>query len=84
MRGSAARLSGTVKGAVAGQVRLTVERERGGRWVVARRVEATVKRSGSFYKDIPRLSRGTYRLRGSFLGTGTSEPVALRVQGFHA
>ena len=74
VRGSAARLCGTVKGAVAGQVRLTVERKRGGHWVVARRVEATVKRSGSFYKDIPRLSHGTYRLRGSFLGTGTSQP----------
>ncbi len=84
VRGSAARLSGTVKGAVAGQVRLTVERRRGGRWVLARRVAATVKRSGSFYKDIPRLSHGTYRLRGSFLGTGTSRPSKSASRGFHA
>ena len=45
---------------------------------------ATVKRSGSFYKDIPRLARGTYRLSGAFLGTGTSLPSRSAAKTFHA
>ena len=84
VRGGATRLSGRVQGAVAGTVRLTIEKRRGSRWAIARRVSATVKRSGSFYKDIPRLAHGTYRVRGSFLGTGTSQPSRSGYATFHA
>jgi hypothetical protein len=84
IRGGALHLSGRVNGASGGQVRLTVSRKRGGKWVVARRVVATVKRSGSFYKDIPRLPHGTYRLSGGFLGTGTSLPSHAATKTFHA
>src|SRR6478735_6414616 len=74
VQGSSRRLSGRVRGAVAGYVRLTVERRRGTKWVVVLRTKGSVKKSGSFSRDIPRLRRGHYRVSGAFEGTGTSKP----------
>ncbi len=74
VHGSSRRLSGRVRGAVAGSVRLTVERKRAGQWVVVLRTKGSVKKSGSFSRDIPRLKRGSYRVSGAFEGTGTSKP----------
>ena len=73
-----------MRGAVAGTVRLVIERRRGTRWAVARRESVTVKRSGSFVKDIRALPSGTYRVRGSFQGTGTSQPSRSAYSGFRA
>ena len=73
-----------MRGAVAGTVRLVIERKRGIRWSVVRRESVTVKRSGSFVKDIRALSSGTYRVRGSFQGTGTSKPSRSAYSSFHA
>jgi len=82
--GSRSRLSGKVTGAVAGYVRLTVELKRGGKWVVARRAKVAVKRNGRFVKDIPSLPGGTYRVRGFFEGTGTSQPARSSNRTFRA
>ena len=54
---------------------VTVERKRGAKWSVARRVKVAVKRNGRFTKDIPRLPVGSYRVSGFFEGTGTSKPA---------
>lgn len=75
VRGSRTRLTGRVKGAVAGYVRVTVERKRGAKWAVARRVKVAVKRNGRFTKDIPTLPGGSYRVSGFFEGTGTAKPA---------
>ena len=75
VRGSRTLLSGRVKGAVAGYVRVTVERKRGAKWAVVRRVKVAVKRSGRFTKDIPKLPSGSYRVSGYYEGTGTSKPA---------
>ena len=75
VRGSRTRLSGRVRGAVAGYVRVTIERKRGAKWAVARRVKVAVKRNGRFTKDIPTLPGGSYRVSGFFEGTGTSKPA---------
>ena len=84
VQGSARRLSGRVRGAVAGYVRLTVERKRAGKWVVVLRSKGSVKKSGSFSRDIPRLSRGHYRVTGYFEGTGTSKPSRSSAKPFRA
>ncbi|MBE2318730.1 hypothetical protein DVA67_022325 [Solirubrobacter sp. CPCC 204708] len=84
VRGSATRLSGRVQGAVAGYVRLTVERKRGGKWVVVMRTRGSVKKGGGFYRDIPRLRRGAYRVSGFFEGTGTSKPSRSSAKPFRA
>jgi hypothetical protein len=84
VRGSARRLSGRVRGAAGGYVRLTVERKRGRRWVVAVRTGSSVKKSGSFARDIPRLRKGSYRVTGSFQGTGTSKPSRSSAKPFRA
>jgi hypothetical protein len=73
-----------VRGAVAGTVRLVVERRVRPRWKAVRRESTTVKRSGSFVKDIRSLPSGSYRVRGSFQGTGTSQPSRSAYRGFHA
>lgn len=75
VRGSRTLVSGHVRGAVAGYVRVTVERKRGARWAVVRRVKVAVKRSGRFTKDIPKLPGGSYRVSAYFEGTGTSKPA---------
>lgn len=74
VRGSRTRLTGKVKGAVAGYVRVTIDKQRGAKWAFARRVTVSVKRNGTFVKDIPTLPSGSYRVSGSFEGTGTSKP----------
>ncbi|MDA0171299.1 putative glycoside hydrolase family 15 protein [Solirubrobacter taibaiensis] len=84
VQGSSRRLSGRVRGAVAGYVRLTVERKRGSKWVVVLRTKGSVKKSGSFSRDIPRLSRGNYRVSGYFEGTGTSKPSRSSAKPFRA
>lgn len=75
VRGSRTRLTGRVRGAVAGYVRVTIERKRGAKWAVVRRVKVSVKRTGRFTKDIPTLPGGSYRVSGYFEGTGTSKPA---------
>ena len=65
-------------------VRLTVERKRGSKWVVVLRTKGSVKKSGSFSRDIPRLSRGNYRVSGFFEGTGTSKPSRSSAKPFRA
>lgn len=82
--GSARRLSGRVKGAVAGYVRLAVERKRGDSWVVVLRTKGSVKKSGRFERDIPRLRKGAYRVSGAFEGTGTSKPSRSSAKPFRA
>ena len=84
VQGSSRRLSGRVRGAVAGYVRLTVERKRGSKWVVVLRTKGSVKKSGSFSRDIPRLGRGHYRVSGYFEGTGTSKPSRSSAKPFRA
>jgi hypothetical protein len=84
VRASATKLSGTVSDASGGSVRLVVERRRGSRWAVVRRVSASVHRHGTFWLEIARLPHGTYRVRGSFLGTGTSLPSRSAYRTFHA
>ena len=84
VQGSSRRLSGRVRGAVAGYVRLTVERKRAGQWVVVLRTKGSVKKSGSFSRDIPRLKGGSYRVSGSFEGTGTSKPSRSSAKPFRA
>ena len=84
MQGSSRRLSGRVRGAVAGYVRLTVERKRGSKWVVVLRTKGSVKKSGSFSRDIPRLKGGSYRVSGYFEGTGTSKPSRSSAKPFRA
>ncbi|MDA0183009.1 putative glycoside hydrolase family 15 protein [Solirubrobacter phytolaccae] len=75
VRGSRTKLVGSVKGAVAGYVRVTIERKRGAKWAIVRRVKVAVKRTGRFTKDIPTLPSGSYRVSGYFEGTGTSKPA---------
>ena len=84
VQGSSRRLSGRVRGAVAGYVRLTVERKRGSKWVVVLRTKGSVKKSGSFSRDIPRLKGGSYRVSGYFEGTGTSKPSRSSAKPFRA
>ena len=84
VRGARTRLSGTVHGATGGAVRLTIEKRRGARWSVIRRVTATVHRHGTFYLDIRALGSGTYRLSGAFQGTGTALPSHSAARTFHA
>ena len=74
VRGSATKRAGKVSGAAGGSVRLVIERRRRGGWTVARRVQASVHRRGTFSLELARLPRGSYRVRGSFQGTGTSLP----------
>lgn len=75
VRGSRTLVSGRVRGAVAGYVRVTIERKRGAKWAVVRRIKVSVKRTGRFTKDIPTLPGGSYRVSGYFEGTGTSKPA---------
>jgi hypothetical protein len=84
VRGSSRRLSGRVRGAVAGYVRLTVERKRGSRWVVVLRTKGSVKQGGTFARDIPRLRGGAYRVSGYYGGTGTSRPSRSSAKPFRA
>jgi hypothetical protein len=84
VRGSRTRLSGTVSGAVSGQVRLVVWKRRGGGWSAVRRVTAPVHRHGTFAARVRGLRRGSYRVRGSFLGTGTARPSQSAYRTFHA
>ena len=74
VHGSRTRVTGSVKGASAGYVRVLVERRRAGKWAAARRMKVAVKRDGRFLKDIPTLPKGAYRVSGVFEGTGTSKP----------
>ena len=54
------------------------------KWVVVLRTKGSVKKSGSFSRDIPRLSRGNYRVSGNFEGTGTSKPSRSSAKPFRA
>jgi hypothetical protein len=84
VRASATKLSGSVSGAAGGAVRLVIERRRGNGWAIVRRIQASVHRHGTFSLEIARLPHGTYRVRGSFQGTGTSLPSRSTYSTFHA
>jgi hypothetical protein len=84
VRGTRWRLSGTVTGAVSGRVRLVVWKRHGSRWTAVRRASAAVHKRGTFAAKIVSLPRGVYRVRGSFLGTGTARPSHSVYRGFHA
>ena len=71
---SALRVYGRVRGAIGGEVRVTVQRRRGSGWTTVRRTSATVTRRGAYERSIARLARGTYRVAARFLGTGTARP----------
>jgi hypothetical protein len=67
-------VSGRVKGAVSGYVRVTVQRKRGKAWATVRSVRPNVGKSGRFEGKLARLARGTYRVAARFEGTGTADP----------
>ena len=71
---SAGRVSvhGSVRGASAGTVRLTVQKRKGRGWRTARRASAPVGAAGAYARTLRRLGRGAYRVRASYTGT----PVA--------
>ena len=71
-------VSGRVKGAVSGYVHVTVQRQRGKRWVTVRRAKPSIAKRGRFEGAIARLARGTYRVTARFEGTGTAEPSRSR------
>ena len=62
-----------MRGAVAGYVRLTVERKRGASGSSSAH-EGLGQEERHFSRDIPRLRSGAYRVSGYFEGTGTSKP----------
>jgi hypothetical protein len=74
------RVHGKVRGATGGKVRIDVQRRRGHRWTSVRRARAAVSPSGRYSHALARLARGRYRVRASYLGTGTARPSR---SGYH-
>jgi hypothetical protein len=68
------RVHGRVRGANGGKVRIEVERRHGHGWTSVRRSRAAVSQSGRYSRALARLARGRYRVRASYLGTGTARP----------
>ena len=81
-RVSRVRVHGKVRGATGGKVRIVVDRRRGHGWKSVRRTRATVSHSGRYSRAVARLARGRYRVRASYLGTGTARPSRSDYHGF--
>ena len=79
-RMSRVRVHGKVRGASSGKVRIDVQRKRGHRWKSIRRASVAVRHSGRYSRSLPRLARGRYRVRASYLGTGAARPSR---SGYH-
>jgi putative glycosyl hydrolase-like family 15 (GHL15) protein len=79
-RMSGVRVHGTVRGASGGRVRIEVQRRHGRRWKSVRRTSVAVGHSGRYSRALTRLARGRYRVRASYLGTGTARPSR---SGYH-
>jgi hypothetical protein len=74
------RVHGKVRGATGGKVRIDVQHQRGHRWKSIRRTRAAVGHGGRYSRSLAHLARGRYRVRASYLGTGTARPSR---SGYH-